>query len=316
MTHPKVTLEQWRVLQAVVDFGGFAQAAEALHRSQSSISYAVQRLQDQLGAKLLHIVGRKAELTETGKVLLRQSRQLLDNASELEDMARMIRTGWESEIRLVVDAAYPTRDLIDVLKQFKPLSQGTRVQLQEVILSGAEEAVLSGNADLAITTIVPQGFLGDLLTEIDFLAVAHPDHPLHQRQGELLAKDLQQELQVIIRDSGAIQQRDVGWQDAEHRWTVSKLETAVETISQGLGFAWLPVHLIKKQLQNGKLKALPLRDGQRFQAQFYLVKGSPGQPGPATEKLAGLFKQHKESRSVVQDPGKVITVERSYSSLN
>jgi len=41
MNIPRTTLEQWRVLQAIVEYGGFAQAAEALHRSQSSISYTI-----------------------------------------------------------------------------------------------------------------------------------------------------------------------------------------------------------------------------------------------------------------------------------
>jgi len=293
MAYPKVTLEQWRVLQAVVDAGGFAQAAERLHRSQSSISYAVHKLQSQLGVPLLHIVGRKAELTEAGETLLRQSRQLLDSATELEAVAHMISAGWEPEIRLVVDSAYPTRDLIRVLKQFEPVSQGTRVQLKEVILSGAEEALLNDTADLVITAFVPPGFLGDQLINIDFLAVAHPDHPLHQLGRELVHADLSQALQVVISDSGAVQTRDVGWQEAEHRWTVTKLETAVETIRHGLGFAWLPVHLIEQQLQSNALKALPLREGQRYQAQLYLVKTHPNRSGPATNKLADLFKSHR-----------------------
>ena len=55
MKAPRVTLDQWRTLQAVVDHGGFAQAAEALHRSQSSVSYTVARMQEQLGAPLLRI---------------------------------------------------------------------------------------------------------------------------------------------------------------------------------------------------------------------------------------------------------------------
>lgn len=46
MKAPRVSLEQWRTLQAVVDNGGFAQAAEVLHRSQSSISYTVARMQE------------------------------------------------------------------------------------------------------------------------------------------------------------------------------------------------------------------------------------------------------------------------------
>ena len=71
----------------VVDHGGFAQAAEALHRSQSSVSYTVARMQEQLGAPLLRIDGRKAVLTEAGEVLLRRSRQLVKQASQLEDLA-------------------------------------------------------------------------------------------------------------------------------------------------------------------------------------------------------------------------------------
>lgn len=312
----KVTLEQWRVLQAVVDCGGFAQAAQSLHRSQSSVSYAVQKLQEQLGVRLLRIVGRKAELTETGETLLRQSRRLLHSAGELEDMARVMARGREAEIQLVVDAAYPTCDLIDVLQQFEPLSQGTRVQLKEVVLSGAEEALQNGSADLVITAVLPQGRLGDLLRGIEFVAVAHPRHPLHLLQTELTARDLQQELQVVISDSGALAQHDVGWLDAEYRWTVTKIETAVETISRGLGFAWLPAHRIEKQLRSGELKPLPLREGQRYPVQFYLVMARPNQPGPAAGTLAELFKQHHRktgAKGVSPDTASSLPVELSCS---
>ena len=92
MKAPRVTLDQWRTLQAVVDHGGFAQAAEVLHRSQSSVSYTVARMQDQLGVPLLRIDGRKAVLTEAGEVLLREAhteqameigRRICDGAAEL-----------------------------------------------------------------------------------------------------------------------------------------------------------------------------------------------------------------------------------------
>ena len=44
---PRVTLDQWRALVAVVDAGGYAQAAEALHKSQSAVTYAVQKLESE-----------------------------------------------------------------------------------------------------------------------------------------------------------------------------------------------------------------------------------------------------------------------------
>ena len=65
----KVSLDQWRALQAVVDYGGYAQAAAQMHRSQSSVSHAVSKLQAQLGVPLLRIEGRRAVLTTAGEVV-------------------------------------------------------------------------------------------------------------------------------------------------------------------------------------------------------------------------------------------------------
>ena len=64
------TLDAWEILQAVVQLGGFGPAAKKLNRSQSTISYAIGRLQEKLGVRLFEIHGRKAQLTEAGRVLL------------------------------------------------------------------------------------------------------------------------------------------------------------------------------------------------------------------------------------------------------
>ena len=289
MNIPRTTLEQWRVLQAVIDQGGFARAAEHLHRSQSSISYMIARLQEQSGVPLLEIEGRKARLTAAGEVLLRRSRSLVDDALELEQLAHNLQQGWEPEIRLVVDAAFPVESLMEVLKQFAPLCHGTRVQLQEVVLSGAEEALINGGVDLVISAVVPQGFLADMLVEIEFVAVAHVDHPLHQLGRDITAEDLRREMQVVIRDSGLQRKRDVGWLGAEHRWSVTSIETAVTTVCNGLGFGWLPRHQIEKPVQQGVLKQLPLREGGIRKGYLYLVFGRQGHIGPATKQLADIF---------------------------
>ena len=72
----KVSLDQWRALQAVVDYGGYAQAAAQMHRSQSSVSHAVAKLQTQLGVPLLRIEGRRAVLTTAGEVPFGESTQV------------------------------------------------------------------------------------------------------------------------------------------------------------------------------------------------------------------------------------------------
>ena len=292
MKTPRVTLDQWRALQTVVDTGGYAQAAEKLHRSQSSVSYTVSKLQDQLGIPLLQIEGRKAQLTDAGRVVLDRSRQLVRQASELEAFAHNLGRGWESEIRLVVDAAFPTPLIMNVLQEFQPQNRGSRVQLREVILSGAEEALRDGLADLVIGAWVPQGFLGDHLMETEFVAVAHPNHALHQLGRELTSADLTGHVQVVIRDSGVSKPVDFGWLGAEQRWSVTRIETAVATIANGLGFGWLPHHQIESKLADLTLKTLPLREGGSYGAPLYLIFAQPNNVGPAATKLAELFREH------------------------
>jgi len=290
MKAPRVTLDQWRTLQAVVDHGGFAQAAEALHRSQSSVSYTVARMQEQLGAPLLRIDGRKAVLTEAGEVLLRRSRQLVKQASQLEELAHHMEQGWEAEVRLVVDAAYPTANIVRTLSAFMPQSRGCRVRLREEVLSGVEEVLREGSADLAISALNITGYLPIELGEVEFLAVAHPEHPLHLLQRPVTFQDLEGQMQVVTRDSGRVQPRDAGWLGAEQRWTVGSLPTARTFVSSGLGFAWLPHHLIARELEEGLLKPLPMEQGDVRRPRFFLYSNKDKVLGPATQILIELIK--------------------------
>ncbi len=299
MKAPRVSLDQWRAFLAVVDGGGFAQAAGQMHRSQSTISYAVAKLQEQLGLTLFVQQGRRAVLTEAGQVLLPRARRVMADAAELEGLAETIERGWEPEIQLVVDAAFPSYKLIQALRAFAPLDRGTRVQLREVILSGAEDALHSGEAHLAIAANVPQGWLGEELCEVEFIAVAHPNHPLHELGRPLTQDDLVRETHVVIRDSGITRKQDAGWLGSEHRWTVSNLNTAVTFISHGLGFGWLPRHGIEPQLEEGLLLPLLLREGQAYHRHLYLVYGHPEQIGPATRQLAELISEVMRPTGIV-----------------
>ena len=248
-------------------------------------------MQEQLGVPLLRIDGRKAVLTEAGDVLLRRSRQLVKQASQLEDLAHHMEQGWEAEVRLVVDAAYPNARLVQALTAFMPQSRGCRVRLREEVLSGVEDVLKEGTADLAISGLNIPGFLGAELNTVEFVAVAHPDHPLHRLQRVLTFQDLETQMQVVIRDSGRQQPRDIGWLGAEQRWTVGSLPTAATFVSNGLGFAWLPRHLIERELKDGTLKPLPLDQGGSRNPLFFLYSNKDKPLGPATQILVELIQR-------------------------
>src|SRR5271165_5214895 len=115
MTLPRISLDQWAALAAVVEHGGYAQAAAALNKSQSSVTYAVQQIESQLGIKAFVIKGRKAVLTPTGEALTRRARYLLNEAQALEQLSKRLSAGWEAEVRIAVEQIFPTWLLFECL---------------------------------------------------------------------------------------------------------------------------------------------------------------------------------------------------------
>lgn len=292
MAIAKTSIEQWAVLAAVVDAGGFAQAAQSLHRSQSAVSYAVARLQESLGLPLLAVEGRKSVLTPHGRTLLNRARPLLKDLKTLEQLARSLRQGWEPELSLVVDAAFPRASLLRIIAELQNTCPSTQLQLADAVLSGAEEAIVAGSADVVVTSRVPPGFLGDWLLDVQFIAVARPDHPLFGVERELTTDDLVRHVQAVVRDSGSAHPRDEGWLGAERRFTVSSMEASLATLLAGLAYAWLPQHLLEAQLQSGALRRLPLATGGTRIVSLHIVPARPGLLGPAGRAAIEAFQRH------------------------
>jgi DNA-binding transcriptional LysR family regulator len=296
---PRISLEQWRILQAVVDRGGFAQAAEALNRSQSSISYAIKSLQEQLPSPVLVQRGRRAELTEAGKALLRRARGLIAEALSIERLAANLAQGWESEIRLAVEIIFPPDLALSALQRFaegcSSHGRDIRVQLIESVLSGTEEALLTRSVDLAVSGRIPPGFLGRPLMPVEFVPVAHREHSLHTLGRALGEQDLKAQRQLVVRDSGLRRKQDAGWLGAEQRWTVSHLKTSIQALKRGLGFAWVPREHIREELAGGELRVLPLEQGGSRYAQLYLVFADSDSAGPGTRELARVLQETSEA---------------------
>jgi DNA-binding transcriptional LysR family regulator len=289
--NPRISLEQWRSLLAVVDAGGYAQAAELLHKSQSAVTYAVQKMETLLGVKVFEVIGRKAQLTPTGEVLYRRAKALLEEAGALEGAAASLAAGWEPELRLAVEIIFPTWLLLQCFARFADDRPQTRIELYETVLSGTEEALVQRRVDLAVCSKVPPGFAGDVLMRLRFIAAAHPDHALHRLGRELTLQDLRKHRHLIIRDTGS-QRRSGTWLGAEQSWTVSHKATSIHAAGMGLGFAWFPEEMVRNELEQGVLKPLPLREGGENWVNLYLVFADRDYAGPGALRLAEIIREH------------------------
>lgn len=292
---PRITLEQWRALQAVVEAGGYAQAAEVLHKSQSTLTYAVQKIESLLELKVFEIRGRKAVLTEAGQVLYRRARTLLEEAALLERSAAAMAQEWQPEIRIAVEIVFPTWLLLECLGEFARERPETRIEVFETVLGGTGEMLSDGRVDFAIGS-ERAGMRGTTLAEVRFIAVAHPGHPLHQLGRKITERDLRRHRRILIRDSGARREPEV--EGVELRWTVSNKATSIRAVSMGLGVAWLPEETIRAEIAAGELAPLPLVAGAERRAQLFLTFADPEFPGRDAARLADIIRAHTAAMCV------------------
>ncbi len=284
------TLDQWRFFCAVIEHGSYVAAANALNRSHSALNHAVRKLEDQIGLQLLQPQGRNVVPTEAGQVMARRARHLLEDALQIEGLARTIGQGWESRVRLVVEIAFPRELLSTVLSKFAPESQGTTVQVEDAVLFGAAEAIEKNHADLVVTPIVPSGKLGHPLVQISLVPIAAPDHPLCLETSPITQAALALSLQISIADTASQpDQQEIGWLRAQQRWRMPNFEAARNLVLQGTGFAWLPLWMVREDLHTGRLGRIELADIPERQITLYLVSQPTESLGPATRRLREIL---------------------------
>ncbi|WP_413729895.1 LysR family transcriptional regulator [Sodalis sp. RH22] len=267
----KTTLEQWELLQSIVQEGSFAKAAEKFNRSQSAISYKVGLLQERLGLPLLTLNGRKAELTKEGFCLLEQAKPLLRSFYALEKRALMLKQGDKMRVRMAVDSIFPKHHLFGAMRAFQRQYPAICIDLMEVLRSETTEQLIARQADLYLVTWRDDlTATGNKLIELTFMAVANASHPLLSQPYPIMDNALASwpriELTHISQD--APPKEAVSVTDS---WTFTTIESAIDAVVHGIGYGWLPVEHIKKQLQSGELVPLPLMYGQTRSTALYLV---------------------------------------------
>ncbi|MDH5232914.1 MAG: LysR family transcriptional regulator [Gammaproteobacteria bacterium] len=285
MKTPRISLEQWQVLAAVVEQGSFAKAADVLNKSQSAVSYAIARMEQQLPTPALRLEGRKAVLTDAGELLYRRALQLISFANDIEQTAQRLAQGWETQIAIAVESIVPIDPVLKAMQRFGEYAPQTRVMLLETTLSGTDEALLEQRVDMMISPSTPPGFLATPIGDICMLPVAAANHSLAQASTLLSEEDLRQARQIVIRDSGQKRSQDKGWLGAEQRFTVSHVHTMIKALQAGLGFAFAPLPLVNDLLNDGTLKQLNLGTNIERKLPIYLTVAKPDQLGPAGKRF-------------------------------
>jgi DNA-binding transcriptional LysR family regulator len=267
----QTTLDEWEILQAVVQLGGFAPAAEQLNRSQSTISYAIARLQDQLGIKLFEQKGRKAHLTEAGRALLAEAEPHLTGFHQIEQRAQSLASGGQSEIRVSVDSIFPSERLFAALAEFARSFPYVHQKLRQATLLSADSEFSAHNADLCVAGLMSREYFVKPILDIQLLAVARRDHLLHSLKRKITRIDMMQHMLVTIEGSGSDNTKRQPRCAAQRFLPVSTIEAAMDAVGSGLCFGWLPLYRIQPCLESGELIALRMPMGGKREVRLNLI---------------------------------------------
>jgi len=257
----KISLELLQVLDAIDRHGSFTAAAKALHRVPSALSHAVAKLESDLDITLFIREGRRAMLNDAGRTLLDEGRHLLRAARELERRIQRIATGWESELRIGLDAIIPAERLLPLIRRFYDAGHQTQIRLSNEVLGGTWDALATDRADLVIGAPgdpPARGGIGSRqLCRARMRLVVAPDHPLAQARAPVTTADLAQHRAIVIADtSQELTARTIGLQDGQDALRVPDMRAKAAAQLAGLGVGHLPGWIADPEIAAGRLVKL------------------------------------------------------------
>ena len=278
----RLTLDALHTIDVIARSGSFTAAAARLHKVPSTISYTVNKLEEQLGVRFFERNGPHVELTPLGRELLEEGRCLLTAAEDLELRLQRLSKGVEIELSIVLDELLPVVAFADDIRAFQADNHSTRLQFGRQVLTGAWEALMQGNADLVIGAGEGPsggGYKTYAVGALSFAFCVAPGHPLAQAAQPLHKDQLLRHHAIVIADSArSLPARSVGLMTGQRQLTVAGLRDKIALQKAGLGHGFLPRECVAGELSRGVLVELEVAEPKPDET-FYLAwrTGSEGE---------------------------------------
>jgi DNA-binding transcriptional LysR family regulator len=310
-----LTPEALTMMDAIARSGSFAAAARLLGKVPSALTYNVRQLEDALDVLLFDRRSRQATLTAAGRELLEEGRRLLDQIDAVANRVKRVATGWETQLTVVVDDVISRSTILDLCADFyadaavasraertaSPGAPPTRLRIRTEVLAGTLEALVTGQADLALGVAMnrelPSGLAMKELGSICFVFAVAPHHPLASAAEPIDDAEIVRHRAVAVADSAhRLTPVTVNLLPGQEVLTVSDMQAKIAALLRGIGCGFLPEPMVRDAIAAGTLKVKTVQRA-RAPARFAyawrapLGKGGKMQPGLALkwwlERLEG-----------------------------
>ena len=259
----RVSLDQLRTFIAAVDEGSFSAAARKLLRSQSVVSETVSNLENQIGVPLFDRSGRYPKLTPAGVILLADARGIITDVDLLKARAKGMAAGLEPELSVVVDVFYPIDAITQAAKGLRQQYPGVALRIYVEALGAAVQPILDGRCSVGIVgplPEIPNTLAKERLSGVSLLMVAARDHPLTLHKGKIPKEVLSKHTQIVLTDRTQLSAGHELGVMSPTTWRLADLFAKHHFILNGLGWGGMPLHMVRKDLEEGRLSMLRIED--------------------------------------------------------
>ena len=246
-------------LKTILQSGSFQAAADKLNFTQSTVTFQIKRLEEELNVKLFEKIGRRMVLTQAGKEIMPDLDAILESVEKVNNYGKEI-----SEISGVLKLAIPDSILIYTMQPFMVayMHEAPNVQLQvNSIPSGdINQAIVDGSADIAINCekhAYPDSIVRKQIGNYKALVIASPF--LDKRNLDFTAPHQQKALSLICNEPDAYYQieldkylkdKDINMNPS---MKVQSIEAVKKCVMSNLGVAIVPSYSVEDELKSGAL---------------------------------------------------------------
>jgi len=271
-------MELWQleVFRAVAEEKSFSRAGQRLGRTQPAISSAIKLLEGEINEPLFHRLGKSIRPTAAGDLLMDYARRLLRLREEALLAVGELRGLSRGTLRLGANETTCLYLLPEVLGAFKRDHPQIQVDIQRAITRTIVERVVDGVLDFGIVTMpIKNPRLEAITIHRDELAlIVGPKHALASRRSVRMAELVDEPF--ILHKIGTTTRERLAkhFSDGGVKLTVTMELASIETIKRfvsiGMGISIVPRLCISKEIEEGSLRALTIRDA-RLKRQLGLI---------------------------------------------
>jgi DNA-binding transcriptional LysR family regulator len=300
--------EGFAIFAKVVELRSFAAAASELALSKATVSKAVSRLEERLGARLFNRTSRRLALTDAGQKLAERATRLLADGEAAENEALSQAVAPRGLVRLAVPMTFGVNAVAPILPEF--LGQYPDVAI-DLHLSDAMVDLIGEGFDvgLRIASLPDSSLIARRLCAMPQYTVAapaylkrygRPTHPMHLAQHKCLGYAYFSTPNVWHFTNAAGEQASVR---PGGPLRVNNGEALMPALLAGLGIASLPEFIVGDAIAAGKVEVI-LKGWKQAEGSVHLVM-PPGGPRPArVEVLANFLVKHFASNTRKSSSGK------------